>query len=471
MRSNVFLCTLLLCATGLLAQVRLDESATCIRARAAGDPCVAAPVTVRLPDRVQIETPVSTVPSAVAARPPVTRNLPPPGIPGKGAEAWLMPTNGVTLGVAQLPNEAVESGQVVVYWARSFDADAALAILAGDRKTVPLSKSVLENIGGVLAVFQLRSHAAAAEFRDRLSREFPDAVVDFNSKFRPLQQSVPATPQPRIYFQKKIDAPKPAENGSTSQGVRIGIVDGRIASISALSSVPIVRRNFLLATDTPSHSGHATSIAALIAGRDAVAGFLGVAPDSVLYSAEIMRARGREDTTSSSSLVLALEWLVSEKVKVINLSLGGPGDLVMAQVFAKLSNLAVVVVAAAGNGGPLAAPVFPAAYPGVIAVTATDALDDSYVDANRGHYIALAAPGVDLWVPDSGPGHYVSGTSFAAALVSASSARLMALNPLIATRSIPSRMCQSAKDLGVKGSDTVFGCGLLQLGALLRHGS
>jgi subtilisin family serine protease len=372
--------------------------------------------------------------------------------------------------MTQSSRDPFEPGQVLVYWARSFEAEAALATLASDRKVVPVTTTTLANLGGVLAVFQLRSHAAAAEFRGRLTREFPDAVVDFNTRYRPLQQTPPNVSLPRIYLPKKIDMPRMIERGAAQQAVRVGIVDGPIATIAALSSVPIVRKNFLLATDLPAPASHATAIAALVAGRDANTGFLGVAPNAVLYSAEIMRSRGRDDSTTSAALVLALEWLVSERVKVINLSLGGPGDLVMAQAFGRLANLAVVVVAAAGNGGPAAAPAYPAAYPGTIAVTATDALDDLYVDANHGSYITLSAPGVDLWVPDAGMGHYVSGTSFSAAVVTAATAALLTQNPQLGPRAVAERMCHSAKDLGPKGVDSLFGCGLVQLGAMLREG-
>jgi subtilisin family serine protease len=59
----------------------------------------------------------------------------------------------------------------------------------------------------------------------------------------------------------------------------------------------------------------------------------------------------------------------------------------------------MVLIAAAGNAGPNSPPEFPGAYPSVIAVTATDSRDVLYPGANRGNYIAVAAPGVDVLVP------------------------------------------------------------------------
>lgn len=121
----------------------------------------------------------------------------------------------------------------------------------------------------------------------------------------------------------------------------------------------------------------------------------------------------------------------------------------------------VAVVAAAGNGGPAAPAMFPAAYPGVIAVTATDSANQVYAQANRGTYLMLTAPGVDVWVPLSAGGRYVSGTSFAAALVSGGIAVKLARN--VRSSVVAAEMCRHASDLGDPGRDPVFGCGLLQL--------
>jgi len=65
-------------------------------------------------------------------------------------------------------------------------------------------------------------------------------------------------------------------------------------------------------------------------------------------------------------------------------------------------------------------------------------------------------------------GHYVSGTSFAAAVVTAASAWLLAQLPQLNAKSLPRQMCRSAKDLGIPGNDPVFGCGLIQIGAAMR---
>ncbi len=383
------------------------------------------------------------------------------------AGSLLQPLSQAPLPAPIAPREGREPGQIVVYWVSADEADAALATLLQVRHMAPTSATRLEHLGGLVAVFQLSTQALANEARELLRKDFPSATVDFNTRYRPLLQP---SPQPRMYLPQKIDQPNPGANPLGGAGVRIGIVDGPIARTAALNGVKVFRKSFLSSTEVAAPVGHATSIAALIAGQDPVVGFVGIAPQASLYSAEIMRSIGPDDLTSSLALIRALDWLLAEKVQLINLSLGGQGDMVMEKAFAKLATLNVVVVAAAGNGGPTAAPAYPAAYPGVIAVTATDAADNLYVQANRGSYITLAAPGVDLWVPDTELGHYVSGTSFSAAVVTGASALLLAQSPQSHNKAtMPQRLCRGAKDLGARGTDAMYGCGLIQIGALLRE--
>ncbi|MFS2033497.1 S8 family serine peptidase [Polaromonas sp. CT11-55] len=471
----------------LPAKAATDEEPDCKRYRIAGLPCPAKPGGARpatrplLPPRAVEPAPAAG--RSLAAPAPGVPSPPPsplfplaaptaptapatPGLPALPAGSALLPMAIAPLAAPGPPVQTREPGQVVVYWAAVDEADAALERLARERRVLPITRSRLEALGGVLAVFQLESAAQAADFRAQLLRDFPGLAADFNTRYRPLQQN---QARPRIYLPQKIDqvstGVEPASQGTT----RVGMVDGPVAAIAALAGARISRKSFLAAGETAAPVGHGTSVAALIAGQDAgVAGFRAMAPGASLHSAEIMRSVGADDCSNSAALVRALDWLLAENVQLINLSLGGPGDAVMEKAFARLAEFPVALVAAAGNGGPAAPPAYPAAYPGVIAVTATDASDNVYAAANRGAYITLAAPGVDLWVPDGAFGHYVSGTSFSAAVVSAAGALLLGRNPLLKPRSLARQLCRGARDLGAPGPDPVFGCGLIQVGASLR---
>jgi hypothetical protein len=483
MMNKRFLLLCCLALAGLPAAAQPEEQPDCTRLRIAGLPCPSSPAgtarPVLRPPGVRgaalpapapagaaggfardasgaILTPAASVAPIVPG--PGLPPLPAPGLPAP------MPPFAVAPALSTPQRTSFETGQVVAYWASSDEADAALAALAQGSRMVPLQSGRLDNLGGVMAVFQLPAQADALAFRDRLLREFPGLAVDLNAHYRPLLQ-----PSPRIYLPQKIDAPGPGNKAGGTAGVRIGVVDGPVAAIPALLLARIARKSFLGSADIAAAPDHATAIAALVAGRDAAAGFTGIATGASLYSAEIMRAAGPETLATSASLVRAVDWLLGEKVRLINFSLGGPGDAVMARVFTRLAGMEVVVVAAAGNGGPAAAPSYPAAYAGVIAVTATDAADRPYSAANRGAYITLAAPGVDIWVPDDASGRYVSGTSFAAAVVTAGSAWLLAQNPHLDAQALVRRLCRDARDLGAPGPDPVFGCGLMQISASLRE--
>jgi subtilisin family serine protease len=203
---------------------------------------------------------------------------------------------------------------------------------------------------------------------------------------------------------------------------------------------------------------HGTATAALLIGNTDASGFAGLLPDAQLYAANVFRSRGRKDVdTTAEWIVVALDWLAGEKVQVINLSLGGPRNLLVEAAVRRLLERGVGIVAAAGNGGASAPPVYPAAQPGVIATTAVDAKLKVYRKANRGDYIRFAAPGVDVWTAAPGQGGvYVSGTSYATPFVTAALAAAGARPEAI------KGLERRARDLGDAGRDPVYGVGLIQ---------
>jgi subtilisin family serine protease len=146
---------------------------------------------------------------------------------------------------------------------------------------------------------------------------------------------------------------------------------------------------------------------------------------------------------------------------VINLSLTGPPNRLLEVAINKVSRTGVVVLAAAGTDGPMATPRYPAAYSSVVAVTAVDSRGRAFRLANRGDYLALAAPGVNLRHALAGGGYTTSsGTSFAVPFVSTVVALL---KQDAADDDVVARLYASALDLGEPGRDEVYGYGLLTI--------
>jgi subtilisin family serine protease len=118
------------------------------------------------------------------------------------------------------------------------------------------------------------------------------------------------------------------------------------------------------------------------------------------------------------------------------------------------------MVAASGNAGPKSPPLYPAADADVIAVSATDVDDRLFAASNRGGHIAVAAPGVDIFLPAPGSKYQMtSGTSFSAAYVSGLAALILERNPALKPADVRAILTTSARDLGAPGRDDLFGAG------------
>lgn len=214
---------------------------------------------------------------------------------------------------------------------------------------------------------------------------------------------------------------------------------------------------------------HGTAMAAAITAQ---AQLQGIAPAARLLAARAFSGQSGQDSANGTSfhIMAAIEWAVAQGARVINLSFAGPEDRLLALGLAGLRGKGVIAVAAAGNGGPAAPPLYPGADPNVIAVTATDAEDKAFPQANRGSYIAVAAPGVDVLVAEpQGRYAFTTGTSVAAAHVSGLVALLLEKRPDLGLDDVRRILSESAIDLGQKGRDRVFGAGRVDPAAALAR--
>ena len=252
--------------------------------------------------------------------------------------------------------------------------------------------------------------------------------------------------------------------GNRGKGIRLGMVDTSVDTrIPALKSQDITGKSFV--SNRPSASkDHGSAIATLLVGKTG-SHFPGMLPDAALFAANafFLNSSGHA-RTSALNIAQSLDWLVSNKVMVINLSLAGYNNKLLRQAVRQTLARNIPIIAAAGNNGFKSAPVFPAATRGVIAVTAVDRFLRPYHRANSGRYINFAAPGVGIWTPgDHGRGQLRHGTSYACAYVTGIVAELLNRPGIKNDQSfIRSALKKNVLDLGRPGRDPVFGWGLVR---------
>jgi subtilisin family serine protease len=188
----------------------------------------------------------------------------------------------------------------------------------------------------------------------------------------------------------------------------------------------------------------------------------GTAPGARILAIRAFTGEGDKSEATTVSILKGLDWAMSHGARVVNMSFAGPFDPDIARGIAAARQKGAVLVAAAGNAGPKSPPLYPAADKNVIAVTATNSENQLLPEANRGRYVAVAAPGVDVLVPSPGRAYQMStGTSVAAAEVSGIAALLIELRPGITADEIRKILQATALDLGPKGIDEQFGAGLV----------
>jgi hypothetical protein len=298
--------------------------------------------------------------------------------------------------------------------------------------------------------------------RDLVIATAPQSLADFSHYYRSEQAE--ACAGPHCASIGLIDWPGTAGLPSgCGVSVTIGLIDTAINpghAAFAGGQIEVIRLSDAALPE--SGKQHGTAVAALLAGA-AGSRAPGLLPGAKIVAVDAFYKGSRRDERSGVyELLRALDLLAQRNVRVANMSLAGPPNILLERLVGQLSADGMVIVAAAGNGGPEAAPAYPAAYEEVIAVTAIDRAKRAYRRAGRGDHIDLAAPGVDVWTAASvSGGRAKTGTSFAAPFVTAAASLLKAANDNASSADILSALGRSAEDLGVSGKDAVFGWGLI----------
>jgi len=248
---------------------------------------------------------------------------------------------------------------------------------------------------------------------------------------------------------------------SSGSGVKVAVIDTGINRSHPDLKINIAGCvNFIYSWKTcEDDNGHGTHVSGIIAALNNGIGTVGVAPNAKIYSLKVLDRRG---SGYVSDIIEALDWAVSNKMQVINMSLGTTVDVIsFHDAVKRVNQVGIVQVAAAGNSGPASnSVIYPAKYQEVIAVSATDSIDAVPYWSSRGIEVTLAAPGASIYSTYLKGGYAtMSGTSMSSPHVAGTVALRKALYPLETPSEIKSILTANTSPLPY--DPTMVGSGLV----------
>lgn len=288
-----------------------------------------------------------------------------------------------------------------------------------------------------------------------------------SGKRKPAPTPSPQPPQVVPWGIDRIDADL-SWGISTGNRIKIAVVDTGIDSTHP-DLIANVKGGVTYVTGTRDYNddnGHGSHVAGTIAAQNNGIGIVGVAPNASLYGVKVLNSQG---SGWCSDLIKGIDWSNTNSMNIITMSLGGCGLQSVHDAIIRANNSGIVLVAAAGNSGGSIS--YPAAYPEVIAVTATDSNDIIAGWSSRGPEAELAAPGVDIYSTYKGGGYAtLSGTSMATPHVTGVVALLLATIPATYDQDLDgiwdpnevrNKLIASATALGAPGWDPLYGYGMV----------
>jgi hypothetical protein len=331
----------------------------------------------------------------------------------------------------------------------------------------------LQGLDVSIVVLQAPQGMSTRRALERLRREDPEGTYDYNHVYLESGEidpasSIGAEAAPLMAGRLKemlgsgvlpvvammasgMDVKAPAVTA------KVGLIDGGVQRAHPVFNGVNVNEHGCTGGAVP--SAHGTAVASLLVGRGDV--FHGAAPGAELFAADVYC--GLATGGALDGVAEAFAWMSREKVPVINISLVGSANVLLERIIHLITARGHIVVAAVGNDGPSAPPLFPAAYPEVVAVTGVDAKQRVLVEACRGKHVDFSAPGANMSAAGiDAPFGVVRGTSFAAPLVAGLLARqLVAVGGKEQADLAIANLIAQATDLGARGVDKIYGNGLV----------
>lgn len=300
-----------------------------------------------------------------------------------------------------------------------------------------------------LTVLRTPGGESVARAIHTLRRLDPEGQYDFNAIYTD-SGVVSAHAPPRRQAADAVPAARGAHRPA------LGLIDGGVEVSEPVFHASRIRLHGCGGHSVP--SAHGTAVASLMVGRGKH--FRGAAPGATLYAANVYCARPTGGAVTA--IARAFAWLARQPVTVINVSLVGPSNALLHAVIRRVLARGILIVAAVGNDGPAAPPLYPAAYRGVIGVTAVGQHRRVLFEAERGPQVMFAAPGANIEAAHLPHGYaYVRGTSFAAPLVAGVLASHLRTPTPNAAHVALRYLIHQAIHLGPHGRNRIYGYGLV----------
>lgn len=342
------------------------------------------------------------------------------------------------------------------------EIDGTLSVTEADElaRRHGLARVASENfplIEATFGLFRITDGRPAETVRREFAADGSVRSVQPNFRYvlQDQKSSVPVEGDPAQYALAKLRLPQ-AHTLAHGANVTIAVIDSGIdAKHPELANS--VADNFDALGSAEGPHVHGTGIAGAIVAH---ARLMGSAPQARIIAIRAFGGANGGAESSSYIILRSLNYAAEHGAQIVNMSFAGPKDAVIERAIAATAARGLVLIAAAGNAGAKSPPLYPAANPNVIAVSATDQQDRLFSASNRGNYIAVAAPGVDIFLPaPAGKYQMTSGTSFSAAYVSGVAALLLERNHALKPEALRVTLARTARDLGSPGRDDLFGDG------------
>jgi subtilisin family serine protease len=312
-------------------------------------------------------------------------------------------------------------------------------------------------IDGTIGLFRITDRRTVAAVSRELAATEPSIrLVQANFRYVVQEQTAVLTEgDPAQYALAKLRLPE-AHALARGTNVTIAVIDSGIDAKHPELANSIAESFDALGSKQGPHV-HGTGIAGAIVAH---ARLMGSAPAARILAIRAFGASPNGAESTSFVILKALDYAAAHGAQIVNMSFAGPKDALIERGIAATAARGIVMVAASGNAGAKSPPLYPAANTNVIAVSATDAQDKLFAASNRGGNIAVAAPGVDIFLPAPDEKYQMtSGTSFSAAYVSGLIALMLERNPALKPDQVRSILMKTARDLGAPGRDDLFGAG------------